>query len=129
MDLAFLARGVVNGGADEADDLAGDVAQRLDMQIEPAARGRLADAHLHIRGLSIGDHALFEGAGKKVMSYDDLLAGQPEDHPWADVDEHEEAAADQVAVLRQGEALRPPAGGRAGVAAHLLRAGRDAGRL
>src|SRR4051794_17231234 len=38
------------------------------------------------------DPALFDGAGKRVIGYDDLLAGRPDERAWADVDERDAAS-------------------------------------
>ncbi len=38
------------------------------------------------------DAALFEGSGKHIVGYDELLAGQPDERAWADVDERDAAS-------------------------------------
>ncbi|WP_275290852.1 long-chain fatty acid--CoA ligase [Amycolatopsis sp. La24] len=37
------------------------------------------------------DHVLFEGSGRRVVAYDDLVADRPDTYAWADVDERDAA--------------------------------------
>jgi fatty-acyl-CoA synthase len=40
----------------------------------------------------VAEEALFEGSGKKVLSYQDLLAAHSDERPWAQVDERDAAS-------------------------------------
>src|ERR1043166_7887084 len=108
MNLAFLARGVVDRGADQPRDLTGDVAQGLDVQVEPAARDALADAHLTVHRLAVAEHALLEGNHRFAARLGKNLIVAAADYFLHPTPEHRPAhgGVRQIAVLGEDRDIR-----------------------
>jgi fatty-acyl-CoA synthase len=66
----------------------------VDATLAPVLAKALPDMHTveHVVVVGIADTGPLRGAGKTVLSWNDLVAGRPETFDWPQVDEHDAAA-------------------------------------